>query len=218
LSAERVHLLQRSMPAHGLQPRPVDLFEQQIARIWLLTDDRREPRRDVVGLFNWDERELARISCPVERIGLPRADRYVGFDYWADAFVGPFGGSLESDLPPASCRILAVRPVSTQPQVIGTSRHITQGIPDLIEEKWDAGARTLSGTSRVVANDPYELRIAAMGQNDSWRYARAVVSEEDSRAGARITLIEQEDWRVRVRIDSPTGREIHWRVTFAPAP
>ena len=92
LSPERIHLLQRSMPAHGLKPRPVDLFEEKIARIWLLTDDRREPRRDVVGLFNWDEKEQAHISCSAERIGLPDAERYVGFDYWADEFIGPFGG------------------------------------------------------------------------------------------------------------------------------
>jgi hypothetical protein len=210
LSPERIHLLQRSMPAHGLKPRPVDLFEEKTARIWLLTDDRREPRRDVVGLFNWEEKEQTHISCSTERIGLPRADRYVGFDYWADEFIGPFSGSLESDLPPASCRILAIRPVSEQPQVIGTSRHITQGIPGLLEEKWDGGTRTLRGTSRVVANDPYELRIAAMGKNGPWR-----VKAVDADAGATIKLVGQSDWRVRVCIDSGKNREIHWSVTFA---
>ena len=215
LSPERIHLLQRSMPAHGLKPRPVDLFEEKTARIWLLTDDRREPRRDVVGLFNWEEKEQAHISCSTERIGLPRADRYVAFDYWANEFIGPFSGSLESDLPPSSCRILAVRPVSGQPQVIGTSRHITQGVPDLLEEKWDAGTRTLHGISRVVAGDPYELRIATMGHESPWRATAVVVSQEDSDAGAAIELASQDDWRVRVRIDSGTSRDIRWSIGFA---
>ncbi len=217
LSADRVHLLQRSMPAHGLKPRPVDLFEQRIARVWLLTDDRREPRRDVVGLFNWDEKEPAHISCPAERIGLPRADRYVGFDYWADEFVDPFGGALESDLPPASCRILAVRPVSSQPQVLGTSRHITQGAVDLLEEAWDGDTRTLRGTSRVVANDPYELRIAAMGPDGPWRIGDLSVSSVDSPEGASIQLVSQEDWRIRVRIESPVSQDVRWFIRFAPA-
>ncbi len=35
LSPERLHLLQCSMPAHGLKPRPVDLFEETIPRLWL---------------------------------------------------------------------------------------------------------------------------------------------------------------------------------------
>jgi len=163
LSPNRVHLLQRSMPAHSLKPRPADLFEEKIARIWLLTDDRHEPRRDVIGLFNWSEKEPARVSCSTGRIGLPRADRYAAFDYWADEFIDPFGDALESDLPPASCRVLAIRPVSWQPQVVGTSRRITQGVIDLLQETWDGDTRTLRGVSRIVADDPYELRIAAMG-------------------------------------------------------
>ncbi|HSW02561.1 MAG TPA: hypothetical protein VLI39_20530 [Sedimentisphaerales bacterium] len=215
LSPERIHLLQRSMPAHGLKPRPVDLFEEKTARIWLLIDDRREPRRDVIGLFNWEEKEQTHISCSAERIGLPRADRYVGFDYWADEFIGPFDNRLESDLPPASCRILAVRPVSAQPQVIGTSRHITQGILDLLEENWDSGTRTLRGISRIVADDPYELRIATMGHESPWRVTAVVVSKEDSDAGAAIELVSQDAWRVRVRIDSGTGRDIRWSIGFA---
>ena len=214
LSPERIHLLQRSMPAHGLKPRPVDLFEEKTARVWLLTDDRRAPRRDVVGLFNWDEKEQAHISSSAERIGLPRADRYVAFDYWADKFVGPFSESLESDLPPASCRILAIRPVSAQPQVIGTSRHITQGVTDLLEEKWDPGARTLAGTSRVVANDPYELRIAAMGRGNPWKATGVSVSQGDSDT-ATIQLVGQDGWQIRVRIDSPESRDIRWSITFA---
>lgn len=217
LSADRVYLLQRSMPAHGLKARPVDLFEQRIARIWLLTDDRDEPRRDVVGLFNWDEKTPAHISCPAERIGLPRADRYVGFDYWADEFVDPFGGVLESDLPPASCRILAVRPVSSQPQVLGTSRHITQGAVDLLEEAWDGDTRTLRGVSRVVANDPYELRIAAMGPDGPWRVGDLSVSSVDSPEGVSIQLVSQEDWRIRGRIDSPRSQDVQWSIRFAPA-
>jgi len=214
LSPERLHLLQRSMPAHGLQARPVDLFEQKIPRIWLLTDNRRTPRRDVIGLFNWEEKDKTHISCPLERIGLAKADRYIGFDYWADAFLDPFAGSLESDLPPASCRILAVRPVGTHPQVLGTSRHITQGTVDLLEEAWDEQKHTLSGTSRVVAGDPYELRIAAFGQDRTWRATGAAVSKDDADNLVTIQLVGQDDWRVRVRIEAPKNREVRWSLRF----
>jgi hypothetical protein len=125
--------------------------------------------------------------------------------------------TLESDLPPASCRILAIRPASTQPQVLGTSRHITQGVVDLLEEKWDSDTKTLQGASRVVANDPYELRIVAMGQEGPWRVADFVVSSVDSQPGASIKLVSQEDWRIRVRIDSPRSQDVRWSIRFAPA-
>lgn len=217
LSPDRLHLLQRSMPAHGLKARPVDLLNERIPRVWLLTDDRRTPRRDVIGLFNWEEKDRVHISCPLERIGLPKTGRYVGFDYWADEFVAPFEGLLESELPPASCRILAVRPVSGQPRVIGTSRHITQGMVDILEETWDETTQQLSGASRVVANDPYEIRIAAIGTAGAWQATGVTVSAEDAAAGVKIRLTKQEDWRVRVRIDSATSRDIHWTIQFASA-
>jgi len=214
LSPERLDLLKRTMPSHPLKPRPVDLFERRIPRIWLLTDERRSPRRDVIGLFNWDETEPVTIRRSLHDIGLAKAEAYVGFDYWANEFVEPFSGSLEATLPAASCRILAVRPVTTTPQVIGTSRHITQGVIDLLDESWDPKAKTLSGISHVVAGDPYELRIAAKGPAQPGSVAKATVSEADRQAGVQIELIKQTDWKVRVRIDSPESRDVRWSVTF----
>jgi hypothetical protein len=217
LSSERLRLLQRSMPAHDLRPRPVDLFEQRIPRIWLLTDDRRRPRRDVIGLFNWQEKDEGRIACPLMRLGLSDSTEYVGFDYWADSFVAPFQGTLTRSFPPASCQILAVRPVAAQPQLISTSRHITQGIIDVLEERWDEREWSLHGVSSVVGRDPYELRIAAMGPTGPWRARTPGVSKEDAEAGVTIRLQKQQGWRVRVQIDSPVNRQVRWSIGFAPA-
>ncbi len=216
LSPQRLDLLRRSMPTHGLKPRPVDLFQQQTARIWLLTDDRGSTRRDVVGLFNWDEKESALIEYPLQQIGLPASRSYVGFDYWANEFVNPFAGrTFKATLPPASCRVLALRPVVSEPQVVSTSRHITQGVVDLLDEKWDGDSGTLSGVSKVVADDLYEIRIvASMGRRGNWTVANAVVSAQDAAAGVKIRLLSQDRWKVRVRIDSPASRDVHWSITF----
>lgn len=216
LSAERLHLLQRTMPAHGRKPRPVDLFEQRIPRIWLLTDGDGRGRHDVIGLFNWDEKQPAQIERTFAQIGLTPADAYVGFDYWANEFVEPFSGSLKATLPPASCRILAVRPLAAHPQVLSTSRHITQGVIDLVEERWDESARTLSGTSHIVGGDPYELRIAAGGPGKAWRVNDVSVAAKGDRLPATIKLVEQDEWRVRIRIDTPQSGQVSWRGTFAP--
>jgi hypothetical protein len=196
----------------------VDLFEQRIPRIWLLTDERSSPRRDVIGLFNWDEKEEAEFSYPLARIGLSDAQQYVGFDYWADEFVEPFAGRLEAVLGPASCRILAVRPTASIPQVVSTSRHVAQAVVDVLAEEWDAATKRLCGVSRVVAADPYEIRIAARRQPGRWAAMRALVSQEDADAGVRIAILGQKGWKVRIEIDSPASRDVHWSVAFAAAP
>ncbi|MHB1035039.1 MAG: NPCBM/NEW2 domain-containing protein [Pirellulales bacterium] len=216
LPAQRLEILQRTMPAHGLPARPVDLFESEPARIWLLTDARRAPRRDVVALYNWDESRAATIACPVDRLGLPPAAEYVAFDFWANRFVPPFQKQLVAELPAASCRVLAVRPVAGHPQLLSTSRHVTQGIVDVSEEKWDAAARTLAGISRVVTNDPYELRIVVPTGASSWRASAANVAAADIAAGVTIEL-KQDGPKLRVSIRSATSREVRWSVKFEAA-
>ncbi len=213
LPDDRLDLLRRTMPNHGLKPRPVDLFENELARLWLLTDTRHHVRRDVIGVFNWKERETQTIDYSLERIGLPEAERFVGYDYWADRFVPPFGDALRCTLPAGSCRVLAVRPEADHPQLLSTSRHITQGIVDVEEETWDAPERTLRGQSRVVGADPYELRIVVPTGEASYLADRCQVSAEDRAAGVRIAS-RQVGPCIRVRIDSETSRTVAWSVIF----
>jgi hypothetical protein len=213
LPPERFDLLRRTMPSHGLRPRPADLFEEPVPRIWLLTDDRRAPRRAVIGLFNWSEKEL-RLEYLLDRLGLSERTEYVAFDYWSDKLVSPFKGKLQQTLPAHSCAVWAVRPVADHPQLLSTSRHITQGVVDVLEEKWDADSHTLSGLSRVVGDDPYELRILTQGAGGTWKPLAVELGEPDRAAGATAALKEA-DGMVRVTVRSADSREVRWRVEFA---
>ncbi len=213
--AERLDIVKRCLPAHGLAARPVDVFESDVAKIWLLTDTRQAARRDVVALYNWGDKDDA-ISITPERIGLPPASEYVAFDFWANKFIPPFRETIAATLPGNSCRILAVRPVSAVPQLLSTSRHVTQGIVDVTGEAWDAAKSALSGTSRLVAGDPYELRIILPVGEKSWRATAAEVSAGDAAAGVKATF-QQDGPKLRVVLSSPAGREVQWRVRFEPA-
>ena len=90
--------------------RPVDLFEHDPPRIWLLTDERRLPRRDILALYNWEATDALTFDEPLERLGLSADQSYVAFDYWDNVLLPPFQGRLQTTLPKQSCRILAVRP------------------------------------------------------------------------------------------------------------
>ena len=213
--ADRLDIVKRTIPAHGLPARPVDVFEQQIARIWLVTDTRQAVRRDVVAYYNWDK-DRAEISATPERIGLPPAKEYVGFDFWANKFIPPFSGALTATLPGASSRIMAIRPVSEFPQLLSTSRHVTQGIVDVTDEKWSAKKSQLSATSKMVGNDPYELRIVVPSSDKSWRATGIKVSDEDVAAGVKAS-IKQDGPRIRAALSSPVSREVKWQVAFERA-
>jgi hypothetical protein len=226
LPPERLDLLRRTMPSHGLQARPVDLLEEALPRLWLLSDTRREPRRDVIAAFNWGDTPIT-IDYPLERIGLAADKEYAAFEYWSNALRPPFKGNLKLTLPSHAkaggenagqdiCAVLAVRPVTDAPQLISTSRHITQGIVDVLEEKWTAAARELSGTSQVVGGDPYELRVLTYSTRGVWKAEAADLAPEDRTAGATAAL-KEEAGLVRVTIQSPASRQVRWKVRFAAA-
>ena len=203
LPADRLNLLRRCLPSHELAARPVDLFETNNPRIWLVQND----RLNIVGLFNWDQKNVTEIVYDMEKLGLDKSKTYVAFDYWANKFVDPISVRLKQSLPGGTCRVLALRPQTDYPQLLSTSRHITQGLMDVIDEKWDANAKVLSGKSRVVGNDPYELRIV-LPANGSWKAAKVTTSK------GRIKILEQNQTGIRIQIDSPKSRVLLWAVEF----
>jgi hypothetical protein len=219
LPAERLDLLKRTMPQHGAVARPVDYFDTIMPGVWLVTDTRQAVRRDVLGLFNWKS-ETQEISCSAAKAGLDPARRYYAFDFWSKSPAGSFSGEFKFDVPPQSCRLIAVRPVEEHPVLVSTSRHVTQGIVDVSDETWSAASNSLSGISRVVGNDPYQLRIAGLHNGPKkWELVSATISAADQNAGVRIMpqsdRVDEEGW-LRVDLQSNTSRTVSWQLRFTP--
>jgi hypothetical protein len=216
LPPERLDLLRRTMPSHGLLPRPADLFEEAVPRVWLVTDDRRGPRRDVLGLFNWEDREV-RLEYALDRLGLSGSAEYAAFDYWSNVPVPPLKGTVKQTLPPRSCVVLALRPAADRPQLLSTSRHITQGIVDVLEEKWDPERRVLAGVSKVVGGDAYELRVLTSSTRGGWKPLAVELAAADRDAGATVSF-QEGPGLVRVTVRSPDSRDVRWAVRFDAGP
>jgi len=217
LPAERLDILKRCIPAHGLSARPVDYFENDPARIWHLST----PHRDLVAFFNWGKTP-ANIVCPLEKLGLRTDAEYVAFDFWKNQFLPTLRGELSATLPPGSCRVLTLRPVAEHPQLISTSRHITQGLLEVLEETWDAAARTLRGRSRVVANDPYELRVVVPVGERSWRAVRAEcgisLDTPTGHSTETVPTLTQDGPNIRLAFTNAVGGEVKWQIKFEPGP
>lgn len=216
LPPERLDILKRTLPAHGLRSRPADLFEREPARIWLLRDDRSVPPRLVLGLFNWTRQPWS-VDEPIESLDLRPDTVYDVFDFWDRQRLPPLQERLRIEVPAAACRILALRPRADHPQLLSTSRHVTQGIVDVLEETWDPATRTLSGRSRVVAADPYEIRMVLPEPTGRWRVAaaEALPGDGSARAPAQMTT---EDGLARVLWHPTETGILHWKVRFETGP
>ncbi len=207
LPPDRLDLLKRCMPRHSGSARPADLFDSDPPRIWLMTESRRGVRRDVIGLFNWMEKEPAVISYDMGRLGLNSTTTFAAFDFWKKKFVEPIHGTLTQTLPGGSCRVLAVRPVTDHPQLLSTSRHVAQCTVDVVDEHWDKETRTLRGRSKVVASDPYELRIA-LPAGAPWPIASATFGDQE------LTIVESTERGVRLECTPKHDGETAWSICF----
>lgn len=202
LEPERLDMLKRCLPGHDCTARPVDYLETNEPRIWLAGND----RMHVIGLFNWDN-GIKTIEYDMGKLGLDKEQAYVGYDFWADQFVAPLVGTLNQTLPGRTCRVIAVKPVADHPVLVSTSRHITQGLVDVLEERWDAGSKTLSGKSKVVAGDLYELRIA-LPADGAFKPSSAKCDGKDMKIGA------VGEGGVRISITPEESGTVEWSVKF----
>lgn len=200
LAPERLDMIKRALPTHNLNARPIDILENNKPRIWMVKND----RQIVLGLFNWNERQNTQIDYSLKRMGLNDSENYELFDFWDNKYLGNIKSKLSQTLAPASCKVLAVRPRKVYPQVISTSRHITQGLMDVKEESWNPDKRILSGTSAVVKGDRYELRI--------------IVPEEfnikSAKSNSGKMFIQKEGKLIRVSFTPKKSGTINWNIEF----
>jgi len=217
LPPERLEILKRTMLSHGATTRPVDCFDHTLPTTWLVTDTRQAIRRDVIGVFNFETNRLkARYACA--NLGLEPVKQYYAFNFWANSPEPTIQAEFSCELPPNSCRVIAVRGVENHPVLVSTSRHVTQGMVDVTGETWDATQNTLSGVSQIIGNDPYELRIAGLeADGKKWKLISATLPAKDSSAGVTLAtkpaIADEYGW-CRVDINSKSSRDVRWTLKF----
>jgi hypothetical protein len=206
LTEERVELLRRIYPVADI--RPMDLYPLKgRARIFDLRISKPGVSArggsasgggdwDVVAVFNWGGTRSEKIALAPADLGLP-AGKYVFYDVWAKKLLAVGEGPVELFLAPTSCQVICIRAQGDAPQLVGTSRHITQGADDLLWAKWDAATGTWSGRSEVVAGDPYEIRFSLP---PGWTAAGEGVTSE----GHQATLTLKQD----------QGGTVNWQARF----
>jgi hypothetical protein len=210
LPADRVEILKRVFPAADITP--MCLYPQQgRPRIFHLAA--RIPGegmvRDVVGLFNWEERSNS-LDLKFADINPDWAGAPVGlYDFWNKRYLGRFKDHVLLSQRPTSCHVFSAFVVHQRPELISTSRHITQGGFDLAQADWEPDIHAWSGVSRCVANDPYTLTFLLDTPQSAWVIKRANTS-------GPAPSIQLEGDVGHVTFTPQQSGEVVWRVEFAP--
>ncbi|MBM4156511.1 MAG: hypothetical protein FJ221_16005 [Lentisphaerae bacterium] len=211
---EIVHDFTRLYPAYRepFTARPLDAFTG-------VTDPRAydlelTPEWHQVALFNsGSQRDTVVVPLSGDRvstgaIGLDETAAYYVYDFWDDALVGKLPGTarIEKTLEPSACAMLSVRKALPIPQVLSTSRHVLQGWVELSDVKWDAAARQLTGTAKVVGGEPFRIVLAGNGFTPARAGTSSGRAHLDTHPGGA-------DYATLV-LENSTATDAAWRVTF----
>ncbi len=181
---------------------------------WLLEIDRPFDHWSVLAQFNWRRQDLKwdRPGTPAAEVafadlGLDPSLDYLVFEFWTQTFLGQCKGSFKAPAqgPGNALQVFAIHEARAHPWVISTTRHISQGGVDLLDERWDADSKTLSGRSTVVVGDPYVLTVHLPG---TFRLQSAEFQ------GEKAEIVAGRD-TAAVRIVPSATRSVTWRVGFA---
>jgi hypothetical protein len=157
LKPERMRLLQQALPVCDV--RPLDLFPYfEMLPVWDLKVRRPFGDWDVVALFNWSEKETP-VGFDFVELGLDASAEYTLDEFWTRTFQGVRKSRFEMSVPGHGVRLLAVHRAQPHPQFLSSDRHVTQGAVELTQLAWDADAKTLSGSVKIVGGYPLTLRF-----------------------------------------------------------
>jgi len=208
LSAERIELIRRISPPARIWAYTVD--HERLPDLWNLTLDVNGCEDyHVVGVFNWSpQRRTQTLVFSELGITLGEDERVAAYDFWEKRLLAVATDYVDVHLSPTSCRAVCLRKIAPdQPTLISTSRHITQGAIDLHDLKYDAERLTMTGTSDVIANDPYELRLFVPVGDQSFTIEKI---EAD---GERV-CVRKEGPLSLVTIDSDNTKSLQWCIQF----
>lgn len=205
LPKSRLDILKRVLPAADILPMDLAPCKTRVP-IWGLAVKKPFAEWNVAALFNWESDRPLKEALRFSELGLSVRATYLVFDFWNQRFLGRHRGRINLRIPPQSCRVLAIHPKLGRPQLVSASRHITQGAVSIRDLCWDPEALTLSGTSDLVADDPYDLYIHVPS-----RYGPVAV-DSDAR---KFSLTTPSPSLLRVRLaDDRTGPR-RWHIRFA---
>ena len=205
LSEDRVEVMRKIFPAADI--RPLDLFPiDGSKRIIDLKVNHLGRSYDVVGCFNFDGDKKDIMYLDFSDLGLSDEEKYHVFDFWNKEYLGMWDKGYFVHLAPSSATVLTLMKAENFPQLISTSRHITQGWVDLVDLKFDPEELQYDGKSRVIADDPYELYFAYPSDKNF------VVADVKLR-GVDVEVENHQGWSV-VRIKSNKTKVVKWSVKF----
>ena len=203
---DKLAAMQRTEILSGKDQSPIDAEQQgALAPWWLMEIDKPWEHWNVLAHFNAGGADLPAANVRFEDLGIAVEGDMLVYEFWSrkpiectrSGFVAP---ALER----GGTQVFAIRARLDRPQLLSTSRHISQGAAEMSELTWNTGKLALEGVSNLVAGDRYEIVLHLPA---GWKpgAARIGVSDVEPRQEGQI---------VRMHLDTPITQKMFWTISF----
>lgn len=157
--AERLELIKRCLPVMDVHPMDIKnhTHDDRVLTINLSIDKPYE-QYNVVDIFNMQQEKA---EYQLDFSGDLYLDKgcYHVYDYTNQEYLGFSDTKIMLSLEPCESRIICIRRKEEHPQVISTSRHITQGAAEIEAMLWDDEKSCLELSANLVEGDEYTITM-----------------------------------------------------------
>ncbi len=180
LPVERVDLLKRCLPVMDIHPMDIKNHASDKRFLTInLNIEKPYESYNVVDVLNLQE-ESKEYELRLDGDLYLDEGEYHLYDFTNKQYLGYSDTKIALKLDSCESRVIAIRRKLDRPQLISTSRHITQGAAEITDMVWDDTELSLTLTSCLVADDEYTVTLyLPEGFSPSGNEQMKLISEVD---------------------------------------
>ncbi len=159
LTPDRMKMLQQSLPVALVRPSNLYPYFNMLP-IWNLAVKHNElGQYNVVAFINWDD-DCKEISVTADELGLCKKQKYLGFEFWTQTYLGEMSAPFAQKVPAHGTRLVKLTPMKDYPQYVGSDRHIAQNSAEISNIKWDEKSNEFSADIELVKDFPLSIFVS----------------------------------------------------------
>lgn len=201
LSEEKIGFIKKSLPILDIHSSDLCKFKAGSDELLInLAINTEAEEYSLSGVFNLTDKPTEK-KLNIKKDFHLCDGKYLVYDFYRDEMLTPDkDGSLTLDFFPYECRILALRSYLGVPQIISTSRHVTQGAAELKALAYENGE--ISFTASLIKDDSYTVTVY-VPDGYSFKEQSGFESYTAENNLLRLTLMPQktEEYRFSVAFD-----------------
>jgi hypothetical protein len=190
----------------GKDPSPIDADPAvALAPWWLQEIDKPFEHWNVLARFDAAGKGLSETDLRFEDLGLDPAPEYLVYEFWSKRLVQVSKSGFRAPAgEKGATQVFAIREKLDHPQLVSTSRHVSQGAVELTETVWKPGTPAFEGVSKLLAGDPYEITLRVP---PGWKPLKASI-------GVTEVTPKVEGELLRLELTPVRSELMFWTVTF----